>query len=402
MKIFSNINFLKKILKIIYIVYIKMKYDYNTLVDFCKENNIILCDDYSNTNLNRETQIKGICKTENCDNIFTKGFRALLQPNGFCSFCAVKHAKDKAKKTNMEKYGVEFTTQSEKVKDKIKQSCLEKYGVEHISHCKEVKDKTKKTCLEKYGVEVPSQSKEVKEKIKQTNLEKYGSENYFQTDECKEKMKQTNLEKYGVEYFSQSDIIKEKIKQTNLDKYGVICSLHSAESKEKVKKTWLKKYGVESSNKSDIVKQKKKNTCIEKFGFEYPTQNSEIMEKSIKTSYKSKEYIFPSGRIDKIQGYENLAINDLIIKEKIDESNIITGCKNVPIIWYDDENGKKHRHYVDIFIPFMNKCIEVKSTWTIKHKNSNIFIKQKAGQDLGYIYEIWVYDSKGIRVEKYE
>ena len=379
-----------------------MKYDYNTLIDFCKENNIILSDDYSNVTLSRETQIKGICKTENCDNLFTKGFRALLQPNGFCSSCAVSHAKNKAKKTNMEKYGVEFTTQSEKVKDKIKQSCLEKYGVEHISHCKEIKDKTKKTCLAKYGVEVPSQSTEIMDKMKQNCLEKYGSENYSQTDECKEKMKQTNLEKYGVEYSSQSNIIKEKTKQTNLDKYGVTCNLHSEEGKEKTKNTWLKKYGVESSNQSDIVKQKKKNTCIEKFGVEYPTQNSEIMEKSIKTSYKSKEYLFPSGRIDKIQGYENLALNDLIIKEKIDESKIITGCKNVPIIWYNDENGKKHRHYVDIFIPFINKCIEVKSIWTIKYKNSNIFIKQKAGQDLGYIYEIWVYDSKGIRVEKYE
>ena len=146
-----------------------MKYDYNTLVDFCKENNIILCDDYSNIILKRETQIKGICKTENCDNLFTKGFRALLNPNGFCSECATKQSKNNAKQTNMEKYGVEFTTQSEKVKDKIKQSCLEKYGVEHISHCKEVKDKTKKTCLEKYGVELASQSKIIRDKIKNPN-----------------------------------------------------------------------------------------------------------------------------------------------------------------------------------------------------------------------------------------
>ena len=129
-------------------------------------------------------------------------------------------------------------------------------------------------------------------------------------------------------------------------------------------------------------------------------QNSEIAEKSSKNCYKPKFFNLPSGNIIKCQGYEPFALEELI--KTNDENNIVTGCKNVPIIWYDDENGKKHRHYVDIFIPFMNKCIEVKSTWTIKHKNSNIFIKQKAGQDLGYIYEIWVYDSKGIRVEKYE
>ena len=154
-----------------------MKYDYTTLIDFCKEHNIVLCRDYSNTTLKRESFITGICKTENCNNTFTKGFRALLNPNGYCSDCAKNVGKEKAKQTNLEKYGVEFTTQSKQVKDKIKNSCLEKYGVEHFSRCKEIKDKTKKTCLAKYGVEAPSQSKEIMDKMKQTCLKKYGSEN---------------------------------------------------------------------------------------------------------------------------------------------------------------------------------------------------------------------------------
>ena len=90
------------------------------------------------------------------------------------------------------------------------------------------------------------------------------------------------------------------------------------------------------------------------------------------------------------------------LKNNIDENDIITGCKNVPVIWYNDENSKKHRHYVDIFIPSQNRCIEVKSTWTISKDNSVIFLKQNAAKELGYKYEIWVYDSKGVRVEKYE
>ena len=32
----------------------------------------------------------------------------------------------------------------------------------------------------------------------------------------------------------------------------------------------------------------------------------------------------------------------------------------------------------------------------------NIFLKQQAGKELGYNYEIWVYNNKGVRVEKYE
>ena len=55
-----------------------------------------------------------------------------------------------------------------------------------------------------------------------------------------------------------------------------------------------------------------------------------------------------------------------------------------------------------IFIPNQNRCIEVKSTWTAKVNENTIFIKQTAGKSLGYQYEIWVYDHKGVKVEIYK
>ena len=103
-----------------------------------------------------------------------------------------------------------------------------------------------------------------------------------------------------------------------------------------------------------------------------------------------------------MQGAEPYALKYLLENEKINETDIITGCKNVPTIWYNDKNGKKRRHYVDIFIPSQNKCIEVKSVWTEKINTDNIFLKQSAGKKLGHKYEIWVYDSKGNRVNVYE
>jgi hypothetical protein len=81
------------------------------------------------------------------------------------------------------------------------------------------------------------------------------------------------------------------------------------------------------------------------------------------------------------------------------EDEIITGSGSVPEIWYDDDEGMKHRHFVDIFIPSQNKCIEIKSTWTAEKKKDNIFKKQQAGKQLGYNYEIWIYNSKGEKVE---
>jgi hypothetical protein len=125
------------------------------------------------------------------------------------------------------------------------------------------------------------------------------------------------------------------------------------------------------------------------------------MEKASKNGYKLKKYKMPSGKIINCQGYEPIAFDELLNKELIKEEDIVNGSSNVPKIWYEDEEGKKHRHYVDIFIPNQNRCIEVKSTWTAENKKDNIFLKQQAGKDLGYKYEIWVYNNKGVRVETY-
>jgi hypothetical protein len=47
-----------------------------------------------------------------------------------------------------------------------------------------------------------------------------------------------------------------------------------------------------------------------------------------------------------------------------------------------------------MFIKSQNRCIEVKSNWTNQDKN-NVFEKQKVALDLGYKYNIWIYDNKG-------
>ena len=213
--------------------------------------------------------------------------------------------------------------------------------------------KTKNTCIKKYGVDSSSKIREVKDKRKQTMIDKYGCEHALQSNIFKNKYKQTCLEKYGTESHTKNNSVKEKIKQSNINKYGVENVMHS----------------------------------------------TEVMEKSSKNAYKLKDYILPSGKIIKTQGYESYAIDYLIKNDNALENDIITCPKNVPTIWYNDENDKKHRHYVDIFIPSQNKCIEVKSTWTAEKKKDCIFLKQKTAKDLGYNYEIWIFNKKGDRIE---
>jgi hypothetical protein len=126
------------------------------------------------------------------------------------------------------------------------------------------------------------------------------------------------------------------------------------------------------------------------------------MEKASKNAYKLKEYLFPSGRIEKVQGTEPYALDELLQNELINENDILIGCKNVPTIWYNDEDGNKHRHYVDIYIPSQKRCIESKSIWTAKKKKDNIFLKQNAAKELGYHYEIWIYNGKGKKVQEHK
>jgi len=44
---------------------------------------------------------------------------------------------------------------------------------------------------------------------------------------------------------------------------------------------------------------------------------------------------------NKCQGYEPFALDKLVKEENISEEDIVTGCKNVPEIWYNDEQDKK-------------------------------------------------------------
>ncbi len=235
--------------------------------------------------------------------------------------------------------------------NKHKKTCLGKYGVEYIFQDKNVLEKRKKTYLHNLGVESPLQNKEIINKIKETCLNKYGCEHPSQNKEISEKKMKTCLEKYGVEYVLQN--------------YDTI--------------------------------QKIKETCLEKYGVEHVLQNSEIASKAFKNAYNQKTYIFPSGIEINCQGYEPFALDELI--QTTEETDIITGCNNVPRLTYLDENGKKHYHYVDIFIKSQNKCIEIKSLWTLNIQKDNVLLKQKFAKEQGYEYEIWVFNSKGEKIQ---
>lgn len=122
----------------------------------------------------------------------------------------------------------------------------------------------------------------------------------------------------------------EKCKDTCMERYGVSNAGKLPEIVEKIRKIFVDKYGTHPKRTTEI-QEKWENTCFEKYGG-HPNQNVEVQAKSEKSSYKFKDYILPSGKTIKYQGYENLALDELLKVYK--EEDIGSGKHVVPTIEY--------------------------------------------------------------------
>jgi len=124
----------------------------------------------------------------------------MLEHYGVTSNISRPEIKEKAEQTCLERYGVKNAFGSEEIRKKSQQTLKEKTGVDNsfkdpkiIQEIREKKDykkiqeKIQNTNLQKYGVKCTLQTEEVKEKIKQTCLEKYGSEEYVMSDDYRHK-----------------------------------------------------------------------------------------------------------------------------------------------------------------------------------------------------------------------
>lgn len=61
-------------------------------------------------------------------------------------------------------------------------------------------------------------------------------------------------------------------------------------------------------------------------------------------------------------------------------------------------NDTQHRYYTDLYVRSSNKCIEVKSDYTVTVNPHITELKKLATIDAGYNYELRVYNRKGERV----
>jgi len=255
-----------------------------------------------------------------------------------------------------------------------------------------LKKQKEETSLKKFGATNVSKTNHFKERYKSTMNEKYGVDHYSKTEEYQEKYKKTSMQRYGETNPSKNDLIKQKIEKTNLERYGCKTPLVNNDIRKKTQETLDEKYGVNHNSKIKGREEKMKRNSLEKFGTIHPMQNDEVFEKCMSNSRRFKEYTFPSGKIVKIQGFENLALDKLL--NDYSETNLVVGTKNIrnkigKIEYVFD--GKNKVYHPDIYIISENMIVEVKSTYTIKVDIVKNEAKRKAVLDKGMNFEFMIF-----------
>ena len=204
----------------------------------------------------------------------------------------------------------QYSDLGKKITKEIKiKSNLEKYGVEHTSQLKEVTDKRTKSRADHVN--------EIQQHVRESLYKKYGAYDVMHIPHILQKIKNTNLKKFGVEFPLQ------QLKKENSEIY------------QKISQTCINKFGVDSLLKNKEVREKIKQTNIQRYGVDNPLKNKEIWKKS-----QDNRQISSKSKL------ENNFLNYLKLKYESDD--IITQYKSKEYPYYCDFYIKSINLYIEI------------------------------------------------------
>jgi hypothetical protein len=300
------------------------------------------------------------CDVCNCEKKLSfDAYISNFNRGGFYSCKKCKHVK--TKKTNLEKYGVEFFVNPEK----SKQTNLKNYGVENVSQSKQIKNKKKETNIKNWGTENVFQSEKIKEIAKKTKKEKYGDEHFTN----REKSKKTCFKNNGVEWPTQSKEILKKRNINNKNKWGVEHYQQTEECQKRVINTCLEKYGEISYLATEDCQIKSRETCRQKYGVDYPSQNIIIHRKQ-----------FPKMKMHEIgikyQGSYEKDFLDLCQKINLE----VKRGKTIKYQYLDKEKF----YFSDFYLNKYNLIVEVKSWYIYELHKEQCIAKELAAINQGY------------------
>lgn len=192
----------------------------------------------------------------------------------------------------------------------------------------------------------------------------------FNSLKSRTKSKTTMMKNHGVEHALQNAEILEKMHKANMVKYSQNNPMKISSIAKSVVDTKIKRYGYPSSWSTEIAYQTHVDVAAIKYGyspgmFTNVSQIPEVHEKKMKSGFLAKDYVLPSGKIIRIQGYEDKFLD--IALRRYGEELFDFEDKSTIIYQYLD----KIHHYHPDFI-FNNNIVEVKSDHTFFvdiHKN---------------------------------
>lgn len=264
---------------------------------YMKENMCI--PDFEKTNYKTElTPIFYICMCgrQGCTSLksFKKGVR--------CDWCTAR----KREHTNMLLYGATNPFGSKEIQDQIRETYSKIFpGATHNSHIPQVIEKRKETNMTRYEVSCYLLLPEIKKLSDEALILATGTKYPLEKAEYREKGMKTTKERYG-EFFY---ILTQSFKNHMIKKYGRIDFINSPIFQEEM----MTKYG----SKFFLHSEAFKSIMIDRWGAEHAMQNDELFKKMLKSSFKrDKTFIFPSGKVVQMMGYECFALSDLLKRNR--------------------------------------------------------------------------------------
>jgi endogenous inhibitor of DNA gyrase (YacG/DUF329 family) len=214
---------------------------------------------------------------------------------------------------------------SEKSHKKARKTMLEKYGVEHSMQFNKTKEKRIKSNIKKYGVSHTLQIKEIKERIKQTNLEKYGVENISQSDIIKKKKEETSLANFGVKYHNQNydKFISNQKKNFKIKQFKDTTLTYQGSYELDFLEKFYDKIDIENGPSTHYLSGGKKK--VYHSDFYIPSKNLVI---EIKSSYYYNLYL--EQNIAKEKSIKSKKMNYMIILDK-NYTNFHLFLKQIPL-----------------------------------------------------------------------
>jgi hypothetical protein len=244
-----------------------------------------------------------------------------------------------------------------------------------------------RTNIEKYGTQFSAGSPEVQDKIKRTMVNRYGVTSSLSDLRTKEKIQRTNLEKYGNVNPAKADLIRHRISESLTNRP----TNEKIKTRLKTKDTNIQRYGVDHPSKVEGARKQSSSNTLKRF-------EESSLDIFLKNLYDDQK-ITPSEKIEKWGGFdiplkwdhEKCGKSFVAIprstrsiqcpfcrsKSKV-QQDIEQILSDASISFIVEDRKQIHPYEIDVYIPDYNIGIEVNGIFWHHDQTKQLPLLQKS------------------------